>query len=134
MRRKTFGFRLSALGATLALVTAACDGSNQFATGGGGDGAGPRVDIEVPRGDSLSAKPVGDSVMVRVRVRSSIGVDAVRFEGFALRGDPSLGTQEAVARFVPKDVVLASTRDTILTRYLTPAHPMHRRSSDRTLR
>ncbi len=119
MRSKTFGFRTAALGAALALATAACDGSNQFATGGGGDGSGPRVDIEVPRGDSLSAKPVGDSVMVRVRVRAPVGVDVVRFEGFALRGDPSFGTQEHVERFTPKEVVLGSVRDTILTRYLT---------------
>lgn len=118
MRSTTFGFRSSALGAALALAVAACDGSNQFATGGGDDGAGPRVEIEVPRGDSLSAKPVGDSVMVRVRVRSSIGVDAVRFEGFAVRGDASLGTEQVVQRFEPRDVMLGSVRDTVLTRYL----------------
>lgn len=121
MRSKTFGLRIPAVGAALALALAACDGPNQFATGGvGSDGAGPRVEIEFPRGDSLSAKPVGDSVLVKVRVRSSIGVDAVRFEGFALRGDPALGTQEAIARFEAKDVVLGSARDTVLTRYLMP--------------
>lgn len=121
MRSKVFGFRLPAAGAVMALALAACDGPNQFATGStGGATAGPRVDIEVPRGDSLSAKPVGDSVLVRVRVRSSVGVDAVRFEGFALRGDPDLGTQAAVDRFEAKNVTLGSVRDTVLTRYLMP--------------
>lgn len=121
MRSKVFGFRLPAAGAVMALALAACDGPNQFATGGGGVGtAGPRVDIEVPRGDSLSAKPVGDSVLVRVRVRSSVGVDAVRFEGFSLRGDPDLGTQVAVDRFEKKEVALAGVRDTVLTRFLMP--------------
>ena len=123
MRSKTFGFRLPAAGALMVLALAACDGPNQFATGSTGTlggTAGPRVDIEVPRGDSLSAKPVGDSVMVRVRVRSSVGVNAVEFQGFALRGDPNLGTQVAVERFEAKSVALASTRDTVLTRYLIP--------------
>lgn len=121
MRSKTFRLRIPAMGAALALSLAACDGPNQFATGGvGSDGAGPRVDIETPRGDSLSAKPVGDSVLVRVRVRSSIGVDAVRFEGFALRGDETLGTQEAIERFEAKEVALGSVRDTVLSRYLMP--------------
>ncbi len=121
MRFKVFGFRLPAAGALMALTLAGCDGPNQFATGTDGvigGAAGPRVDIEVPRGDSLSAKPVGDSVMVRVRVRSSVGVDAVQFDGFALRGDPELGTQVAIERFGTKTVTLASTRDTVLTRYL----------------
>ncbi len=123
MRSKTFGFRSPAVGALLALTVAACDGPNQFSTGSTGNlgsAAGPRVDIEVPRGDSLSAKPVGDSVMVRVRVRSSVGVNGVEFQGFALRGDPDLGTQVAVDRFEAKTVALGSTRDTVLTRYLMP--------------
>ncbi|NNF37611.1 MAG: hypothetical protein HKN71_03020 [Gemmatimonadetes bacterium] len=121
MRSTVFGIRFPAAGAALALALAACDGPNQFSGGLAdpiGSAGGPRVEIEVPRGDSLSAKPVGDSVMVRVRVRSGVGIDGVRFEGFALRGDPSLGTQASVERFEPKDVVLGSARDTVLTRYL----------------
>ena len=64
------------------LLLAACDGPNQFATpipgtGPGGDTRAPTVEIQQPRGDSLSAKPLGDSVLVRVDVADNTGVDSV---------------------------------------------------------
>lgn len=105
---------------------AACDGPNRFATpitpsegtGGGEDTSAPTVEIQVPRGDSLSAKPLGDSVLVRARVRDNVGLDSVVFVGFAERGDPELGTDEIVQRFETKRVELDGPRDTVLTRYL----------------
>ena len=108
------------------LALAGCDGPNAFATpipgtGPGGDTRPPSVDIEQPRGDSLSAKPLGDSVLVRVRVRDNVGVDSVVFFGFAERGTKELGTDTVVPRFVSKKVVLPpNTKDTTLTRYLLP--------------
>ena len=88
------------------LFLAACDGPNQFATplpgsgtGPGGDTRPPEVDIQLPRGDSLSAKPLGDSVLVRVQVSDNIGVDSVAFFGIAERGDELLGTETVIARF-----------------------------------
>ena len=108
------------------LFLAACDGPNQFATpipgsgtGPGGDTRPPEVDIQVPRGDSLSAKPLGDSVLVRVQVSDNTGVDSVAFFGIAERGDELLGTDTVISRFIQKNVSLPQrTRDTILTRYL----------------
>src|SRR5687767_12941868 len=114
-----------ALAGTIALA-AACDGPNQFATpipgtGPGGDTSPPRVEIQLPRGDSLSAKPLGDSVLVRVRVRDNVGVDSVVFIGFSERGTAELGTDTIVARFNSKKVTLPpNTRDTTLTRFLLP--------------
>ncbi len=108
------------------LLLAACDGPNQFATpipgtGPGGDTKPPKVDIQLPRGDSLSAKPLGDSVLVRVRVTDNVGVDSVVFFGIANRGDKTLGTDTVVTRFTRKKVALpANTRDTTITRYLIP--------------
>jgi hypothetical protein len=112
------------------LVLAACDGPNQFATripgSGGGTAPGadtkpPVVTIQTPRGDSLSAKPLGDSVLVRVRVTDNVGVDSVVFVGISQRGSRELGTDTVVARFTSKKVILpANTRDTTLTRYLLP--------------
>jgi hypothetical protein len=108
------------------MLLAACDGPNQFATpipgtAPGGDTRAPGVDIQVPRGDSLSAKPLGDSVLVRVRVTDNVGVDSVVFIGFSERGNKELGTDTVVPRFVSKKVVLPpNTRDTTLTRYLLP--------------
>ena len=109
---------------------AACDGPNAFATQipGSGSGTGPGqdtkapvVDIQLPRGDSLSAKPLGDSVLVRVRVTDNTGVDSVRIQGIAERGDKLLGTDVVVARFATKSVALRSgVRDTTVTRYLIP--------------
>src|SRR5690606_36359038 len=81
----------------------------------------PVVEIVTPRGDSLSAKPIGDSVLVRVDVQDNVGVDSVVFLGIAQRGDPDLGTDEVVQRFETKKIVLPEgTRDTTLVRYLIP--------------
>jgi hypothetical protein len=108
------------------LALAACDGPNQFATpipgtAPGGDNRAPTVDIQVPRGDSLSAKPLGDSVLVRVRVTDNVAVDSVVFLGVAERGTQELGTDTIVPRFTPKKVVLPpNVKDTTLTRYLIP--------------
>jgi hypothetical protein len=117
--------RLAAVAGVVLL--AACDGPNQFATPipgtapGGADTRAPTVEIQQPRGDSLSAKPLNDSLLVRVDVTDNVGIDSVVFSGIAKRGDPSLGTDQVVARFVPKKVILpAGTRDTTLTRYLIP--------------
>ena len=109
------------------LLLAACDGPNQFATPipgtglAGTDTRPPTVEIQQPRGDSLSAKPIGDSVLVRVDVSDNVGVDSVVFTGVAKRGDELLGTDEVVERFLPKLVPLPpGTRDTTVTRYLNP--------------
>ena len=108
-------------------LLAACDGENRFANpispnegaGGGADTRPPSVDIQTPRGDSLSAKPLGDSVLVQARVQDNVGVDSVVFVGFAERGDADLGTDEVVERFETKSVGLpVGVRDTVITRYL----------------
>jgi DNA-binding beta-propeller fold protein YncE len=106
--------------AAAVVLAAACEGPNQFRTPISATGEAPRVEIEVPTGGAQSARPVGDSVLVRVRVRDNQGVTGVSFEGVALRGDPSLGTDEVVARYQPREVTLAGVRDTVLTRYLQP--------------
>lgn len=112
----------------LALLLASCDGSNLFTEPGGGlgqtgpDNAAPTVTFEYPRPDSVTTIAPLDSVLARFRVQDNRGVAEVQLSGFALRGDPALGTQTAVPRFATKTVALdASTglpRDTTLTRFL----------------
>lgn len=125
--RRLNGVRLLATTAAMAgvLAVAACDGGNLFSVPPGTvvddeeDVEAPVVSINSPRGDSLSAKPLGDSVFVSVQVSDDIGVAAVRFFGIAQRGDPNLGTDEVVQRFEEKIVTLdPPVRDTTLTRYL----------------
>ena len=114
-------FRGLLAGACTVLAVTACDGPNFFsgtALAVGGTGQGPSVDIEAPRGDSLTAKPLGDSLLVRARVRDASGLARVVFKGVALRGDAQLGTDDVVSRYEAKTVVLAGARDTILTRFL----------------
>ena len=105
-----------------ALAATACEGPNQFSgpspLQGTGTGQGPRVEIQAPRGDSLTARPLGDSLFVQARVRDEAGVDSVRMVGVAFRGDPVLGTDRVVTRFARKTVVLNSVRDTVISRYL----------------
>ena len=119
MRGRSAGFALMAA----VVAFAACDGPNRFSgTPVGTDTARPpEVEIQNPRGDSLSAKPLGDSVLVRARVSDDQGVDSVRLYGIAFRGDPLLGTDEVVSRFARKTVILPAARDTVITRYLIAA-------------
>ncbi|RMH16321.1 MAG: hypothetical protein D6701_09075, partial [Gemmatimonadetes bacterium] len=103
----------------------ACDGTNLFTgpppTTGRDDTEGPAVQILSPSGDSVSAKPIGDSVLVTVRVQDKVGVDSVAFTGVAFRGDPDLGTDTVVTRFEEKRVrFVASTEDTTVSRFLIP--------------
>ncbi len=107
------------------LTVAACDGENLFSVprGSGGtsdqDSEAPVVQINSPRGDSVSAKPIGDSVFVSAHLTDDVGVRSVRFYGIAQRGDKSLGTDVVVERFAEKVVTLDSlVQDTTLTRYI----------------
>ncbi len=78
----------------------------------------PQVEIQLPRGDSLSALPLGDSAFVQVRAIDDIAVDSVRLFGRSFRGDPDLGTDEIIQRFEPKLIPTAGVTDTIVTRFL----------------
>ena len=130
MRRKgSFGLRLLAVTAAMAgvFLVAACDGENLFslpsgpAIGAGDDDTeAPTVTITIPRGDSLSAKPIGDSVFVSARVTDDVAVRSVRFFGISQRGDVDLGTDVVIQRFVEKTITLPDVADTTLTRYLLP--------------
>ena len=110
------------------LLVASCGGENLFTSpngpldpGGGDDSKAPTVAINTPRGDSVSARPVGDSIFVSVHVTDDVGVREVRFAGISMRGDPVLGTDSVVVRYLPKTVTLpAGVKDTTLTRYLQP--------------
>ena len=129
-RNASFGLRLLATTAAMAgvFLVAACDGENLFSVpnglvGGGAvgdDTEAPTVTITVPRGDSLSAKPIGDSVFVSARVTDNVAVRSVRFSGISQRGDVDLGTDEVVQRFLAKTVILPDVEDTTVTRYLLP--------------
>ncbi|MDB4947581.1 MAG: hypothetical protein JWM27_230 [Gemmatimonadetes bacterium] len=83
----------------------------------------PTVRITFPADSATVA--IGDSLFTQFRVTDGLGVAGVRVEGFVLRGDPSLGTQTRVSRFVTKTIDLTgvghAVRDTTLTRYLLSA-------------
>ena len=129
-RNRFLGARLTVTAAAMAavLVVAACEGDNLFSVppGAGGRAAGsdvkaPVVSISSPRGDSLSAKPLGDSVFVSTHITDNVGIRSVRMYGVAERGDAALGTNEVVSRFNEKVITLpAGVKDTTLTRYLIP--------------
>lgn len=105
-----------------ALLALGCDGGNVFQPQPGGignnDGSSPTISIEEPR--APAANPVGDSLLVRARIADPGGVDSVVFQGLAQRGDPGLGTDELVSRFLSKSVFLGGISDTTVTRYLVP--------------
>ncbi|MFQ5536182.1 MAG: hypothetical protein ACE5GJ_01900 [Gemmatimonadota bacterium] len=128
MRRMTELRLILTAGAMLGIMAvAACDGENLFSVqegpiaGRGEDTEAPVVEINSPRGDTLSAKPIGDSVFVSAHVTDDVGVSTVRMYGVALRGDKDLGTDTVVERFQEKLITLSGTvEDTTLTRYLIP--------------
>jgi YVTN family beta-propeller protein len=79
----------------------------------------PAAKVLLPRGDSLSAKPLGDSVLVTARVTDNFGVRSVRMRGFAHRGNRDLGTDVVVERFVERAITFpVGVRDTTISRYL----------------
>lgn len=80
----------------------------------------PSVEIVVPRTDSVSATPLGDSLEVHARVRDDDGVATVVFTGIERRGDPDFGTDEIVDRFETRTVTLDAARDTVVKRFLQP--------------
>jgi hypothetical protein len=128
-RHRAHGTSLRGLGLLVVglFSLTACDGENLFvsgpvnADGGADNGKAPTVQIVTPTGDSTSAKPIGDSVLVSARIEDKTGIQTVQFDGFAFRGDVNLGTAEIVERFETKVIdLLSPTADTTLTRYLIP--------------
>lgn len=90
-----------------------------------GDDVPPSVAILQPGAGSTLV--IGDSVLVRVRVSDlqgfvRSGVAEIRFQGVAFRGDPELGTDEVVDRFVPRTVTIdpPEPAQQELGRYLQP--------------
>jgi hypothetical protein len=81
------------------------------------DGSPPTVQIVQPTAGFTLA--VGDSLFTEVHVTDNQGLASVELTGFALRGDPQLGTQVLVPRFHTKTVELAGApTDTLITRFL----------------
>ena len=105
-----------------ALALASCDGSNLFVEGPPGptgeDVTAPSVDIQLPASGATTVA-AADSVFVRARAADNRALDSLVFEGFALRGDPALGTQTRAERYGRKSVRFgAGVSDTTITRYL----------------
>lgn len=115
---------VAALAAALAL--GACDGDNLFRGGpvgsAGADAKAPSVELSAPVPGAVVA--LDDSVRVMARITDNRKLASVEFSGFALRGDPNLGTQVKVDRFETKVVRLDSlpraVSDTTLVRDLVP--------------
>jgi hypothetical protein len=104
-----------------ALAAAACTGDNAFSGGTVvNTSTDVTVDIEEPSAES-STQSLGDSLLVTARVRAGRGITEVVYEGFAVRGDPDLGTEELIPRFTTKTANLQGVAsDTLLSRFLMP--------------
>ncbi|MDQ3389487.1 MAG: Ig-like domain-containing protein, partial [Gemmatimonadota bacterium] len=105
-------------GLTLAVtMLGACDGANLFGvdpvTQTNADRTAPVVDLAAPVAGSVIA--LKDSVRVIAKVTDNQAIAFVEFSGFALRGDPALGTQQKVSRFGTKRVTFTSPGGRVLT-------------------
>jgi hypothetical protein len=113
----------------VAAALAACDGGNGWITPIGptepaqpgtaaADTVRPAITLEFPRDSAVVA--TGDSVFVQARVADNQRLESLKLEGYAVRGDRSLGTNVDVARYTSKTVDLLKTarKDTVVTRYL----------------
>lgn len=77
--------------------------------------------VGIVRPGSQSTFPIGDSVLVEVRLSDNSGVKDVEFIGLAYRGDATLGTDTVVTRYAQKNVAFESVaQDTVLLRYVVP--------------
>lgn len=85
------------------------------------DSVRPTVTIVLPNATTRTIA-VGDSLFVQTRVQDAGVLDSVVIEGFAVRGDPNLGTDRRVDRWDRKTVDLYGAgrvvRDTTLNRFL----------------
>ena len=80
---------------------------------------GELIEILAPSGGAQV--PGQNPLFVSVRVRDDDAVASVRLDGVAHRGDPSLGTDEIVPRFVPILLTFSEpVPDTIVQRNLLP--------------
>jgi hypothetical protein len=131
-----FTLRLGALG--LALTAAiSCDQRVPTGTIGGGGGGGnqtgvditpPTVTISVPvNGDFLN---LGDSVFAQVTIRDNQNLQSVALTGVTHRGDPDLGNNTIVQRFLPNGApnggatFRTGLRDTTIMRWLRSVTPV----------
>lgn len=83
------------------------------------DEAPPTVMLDTPRDGATL--PTGDSLFVRVNLSDNGGITSITLAGFSRRGDPDLGTDTIVQRFVSKSATFDSApKDTTFMRFLRP--------------
>lgn len=112
-------------------LLAGCDGSNnpwrEVPTGptpggtAGVDSVPPAVTIQSPNAETPTVA-VGAEIFVRARVADAARLAEVTVEGFSVRGDPALGTDQRIERFEKKTVDLTAggrtVTDTVIDRFL----------------
>lgn len=85
------------------------------------DSVAPTVEILLPNSTTRTVA-VGDSLFVQLRAQDAGVLDSLVIEGYAVRGDPDLGTAQRVDRWEPKTVELYGTgrlvKDTTINRFL----------------
>ncbi|MGI8874434.1 MAG: YncE family protein [Egibacteraceae bacterium] len=115
----------------LTALLAGCDGSNnpwrEVPTGptpggtAGVDSVPPTVTIQSPNAETPTVA-VGAEIFVRARIVDPGRIATVTFEGFSVRGDPALGTDQVIERFEKKTVDLTAggrtVTDTVIDRFL----------------
>ncbi len=89
-----------------------------------GDNVPPGDTIKLPAKAPLLTVAAGDSLFVRTHVLDNRGVVSLTLTGAAKRGNPLLGTDTVVARYVTRTVALPQSKDTVITRYLRPVQPV----------
>ena len=89
-----------------------------------GDNIPPSDTILLPAKAPVLTVAAGDSVFVRTHVLDNRGVVSLILTGQAKRGNPLLGTDTVISRYVTRTVALPQSRDTIVTRYLRPVQPV----------
>ncbi|MBI4537906.1 MAG: hypothetical protein HY704_00170 [Gemmatimonadetes bacterium] len=83
------------------------------------DDVKPTITFQKPAAGAV--QPVGDSLLVQLRVKDNGAVASVIFEGVAHRGSRALGTDMVVARFDRISATLVpASGDTVVQRYLRP--------------
>ena len=89
-----------------------------------GDNVPPGDTIQLPAKNPLLTVAAGDSLLVRTHVMDNRGVVSLVLTGAAKRGNPLLGTDTVIARYVTRTVALPQSKDTVITRYLRAVQPV----------
>lgn len=136
--KSTYAARLALVAGLV--IAASCDTATTGLTGGigsgnnGNPGTAPTITIDSLNGTVVTAADtvaiaVGDSVRASIHIHDATGLSHLTIAGYQVTGTATLGTLDSTVRYTQVTApatgsFAATTRDTVIIRYLHPTVPV----------